>query len=165
MRPLGELTIGPSDTEKWLGPITLGPDDDTLWLEVTQLAPVENWRYSYALVSFISDEGAELGTTKIYGNLLGEVFRLGVRRPPLVRTGRVRFVARHYNLNWLSAEGAPEWNLSFQWESGASGAGAPSLGTRATLGVLADLADLGIAYAFGGAIAPGLATVKFLPKP
>ena len=165
MKPLGDLIIGPSDTEKWLGPITLGPDDDTLWLEVTQLAPVENWRYSYALVSFISDEGAELGTTKIYGNLLGEVFRLGVRRPPLVRTGSIRFVARHYNLNWLQAEGAPEWNLSFQWESGSSGSGAPALGTRATLGVLADLIDIGVSYAFGGASAAGLATVKLLPKP
>ena len=38
MKPLGELTIGASDTEKWLGPITLEPDDDTVWLEVTQLS-------------------------------------------------------------------------------------------------------------------------------
>ena len=160
MRPLGDLVIGPSDYEKWLGPITLEPEDDTLWLEVTQRSPVENWKYSYALVSFISDEGAELGTTKIYGNLRGEVFRLGVRRPPLVRTGSIRFVSRHYNLNWLNAKGAPNWELSFEWESGASGVGAPSLGTRATLGVLSDLAGAGVSYAISG----NFATIKLLPK-
>lgn len=161
MQPLGSLTVGPSDTEMWLGPITMGNEDDSLWLEITQTSPTESWRYSYALVSFISSEGAELGTTKIYGNLRGEVFRLGVRRAPLERTGSIRFVARHYNLNWLKAEGAPLWNLSFQWESGQSGSAAPSFGTRATLGVLADLIDIGVTYAIGGS---GFATVKLLPK-
>ena len=163
MKPLGDLVIGPTDHELWLGPITLEEGDDSLWLDVVQTAPTENWRYSYALVSFITDEGAELGTTKIYGNLLGEVFRLGIRRPPSVRTGRIRFVSRPYNLNWLSAKGAPEWNLSFRWESGASGAGAPALGTRATLGVLADLVGAGVAYAFGSGATAGFATVKLLP--
>ena len=148
--------MGPSDTEEYLGPITLGPDDDTIWLRVTQTSPVENWRYSFALVSFITDDGAELGTTKVYGNLLGEIFVIGVRRPPLVRTGRIRFVCRHYNLAWLRTEGAPTWNLSFQWESGSSGAGAPSFGTRATLGSLADFADTGVTYA----IDSGFARIK-----
>ena len=161
MQPLGDLTIGPSDTEMYLGPITLGEEDDSVWLEITQTSPIENWRYSYALVSFVSTEGAELGTTKIFGNQLGEVFRIGVRRAPLVRTGSIRFVTRHYNLNWLRAEGAPQWELSFQWESGQSGSAAPSFGTRATLGVLADLVDLGVTYAIGGS---GFATVKLLPK-
>lgn len=161
MKPLGTLTIGPSDTEKWLGPVTIGPDDDTIWLDVTQTSPVENWKYSYALVSFVTDAGAELGTTKIYGNLGGEVFRLGVRRPPSERTGRIRFVARHYNLNWLNAKGAPKWNLSFDWESGESGAGAaPLFGTRATLGVLADLADLAVSFA----IKNGIATIALATK-
>ena len=160
MQSLGDLVIGPSDHELWLGPITLGEGDDSLWLEVTQTAPVENWRYSYALVSFITDEGAELGTTKIYGNLFGEVFRLGIRRPPVVRTGRLRFISRPYNLSWLSAKGAPQWELSFAWESGQSGAGAPVFGTRATLGVLADLAESAVKYA----IDQGFARILLTPR-
>ena len=165
MKPLGDLVIGPTDHELWLGPITLGDGDDSIWLEVTQTSPVENWRYSYALVSFITDEGAELGTTKIYGNLLGEVFRLGIRRPPVVRTGRIRFISRPYNLGWLSAKGAPAWQLSFAWESGSSGSGAPALGTRATLGVLADLISAGVSYAINTTGTAAFATVKLLPKP
>ena len=153
--------MGPSDTEESLGPITLGPDDDTVWLRVTQTSPVENWRYSFALVSFISDEGAELGTTKVYGNLLGEVFAIGVRRPPRERTGRIRFVCRHYNLAWLRTEGAPTWDLSFQWESGSSGSGAPALGTRATLGVLGDLARAGVSYV----VRDGVARILLSPVP
>ena len=159
MRDLGSISMGPSDTEESLGPITLEPDDDTIWLRVTQTSPVENWRYSFALVSFVTDDGAELGTTKVYGNLLGEIFAIGVRRPPVVRTGRIRFVCRHYNLAWLRTEGAPSWDLSFQWESGSSGAGAPALGTRATLGVLGDLASAGVSYAINN----GLATIRLTP--
>ena len=160
MQSLGDLVIGPTDHELWLGPITLGEGDDSLWLEVTQTSPTENWRYSYALVSFITDEGAELGTTKIYGNLHGEVFRLGIKRPPVVRTGRIRFVSRPYNLAWLSVQGAPTWHLSFAWESGQSGVGAPSLGTRATLGVLADLAETAVKYA----IDQGFARILLTPR-
>ena len=147
MQPLGDLVIGPTDHELWLGPITLGDGDDSLWLDVVQTAPTQNWRYSYALVSFVTDEGAELGTTKIYGNLLGEVFRLGIRRPPVVRTGRIRFVSRPYNLRWLAAQGAPQWELSFAWESGQSGSGAPALGTRATLSTLARVTGQALTWA------------------
>ncbi len=158
MQSLGTVTVGPSDLYRDLGPISLGADDDTIWLQVKQIQPTENWKYSYGIVSFITTEGAELGTTKVYGNQLGEVFRLGVRRAPLVRSGIIRFKPRAYNLAWVSAKGAPEWILDVEWESGLSGSGSPVFGTRATLGVLSDLVNAGVTYAISG----GFATIKLL---
>ena len=163
MKPLGSLVVGPNDTELWLDGITLDADDDLLWLRVTQTSPVESWKYSFGLASFISDDGAELGTTKIFGNLYGEVFAIGVGRPPSVRTGRLRFVARHYNLRWVSTEGAPTWNLDFEYETGSSGSGLPSFGTRATLGVLADLVDAGVTYVIREGFARLALTALALP--
>ena len=127
LEPLGSISVGPNDMEVFLGPIELAADADTLWLRVQQTSPAENWKYSYGLASFVSDDGATLGTTKIYGNLGGEIFALGVRRPPSIRTGRIRFVPRHYNLRWISTEGAPKWNLSFQYESGNISSGEVSV--------------------------------------
>lgn len=161
MQPLGTITVGPSDLFKDLGPFSIGPDDDTIWLDITQLQPTENWRYSYGLVSFITAEGAELGTTKVYGNQLGEVYKLGVGRAPLDRSGIIRFRPRSYNLSWIDAEGAPQWELEFKWESGESGSGSPVFGTRATLGSLADLAAFGVTYAINS----GIARVSLTRKP
>ena len=160
MQPLGDVTVGPTDLFKDLGPLSLGADDDTIWLRVTQTSPVENWRYSYGLISFITDDGAELGTTKVYGNLLGEIFPIGVRRPPSFRTGILRFRPRAYNLSWLDAKNAPEWSLAIEYETGSSGSGTPVFGTRATLGVFADLARAGVSYAISAAGA----TIRLLPK-
>ena len=162
MKPLGQITFTASDTDQYLGPITLGEGDDTIWLDVTQVSPTENWRYAFCLVSFVTDEGAELGTTRVYGNQSGEVFRLGVRRPPLLRTGRIRVFARHYNLAWLNAKNAPDWVLSFQWEAGKTSSTPADPGLTATLGVLADLVGAGVSYAINPA---GFATIKLLPKP
>ena len=150
---LGSITITASDLHQDLGPISIGPDDDTLWLRVTQTSPTGNWRYSFGIVSFITSEGAELGSTKVYGNQLGEVFALSVRRPPLDGSGIVRFIPRHYNLQWVSAQGAPNWGLAFEWDSGQSGNGSPVFGTRATLGSLADIGDTGVSYAINNGFA------------
>lgn len=160
MQHLGDITVGPADLEKDLGPLSLGPDDDTIWLRVTQTSPIENWRYSYGLISFLTDDGAELGTVKIYGNLLGEIFPIGVRRPPSLRTGILRFRPRAYNLAWLDAKNAPNWSLSIEYETGTSGSGAPVFGTRATLGVLGDLVGAAVSYAITG----NGALIRLTPK-
>lgn len=144
---LGSLTIGPSDIYKDLGPITLPEGHDTLWLDVTQLSPTENWQYSYGLVSFLTSEGAELGTSKVYGNQDGEKFTLGIGLPPLDRTGLVRFTPRHYNLKWVSTEGAPNWVLAFKWRSGVSCSGGGGFGSVATLGVFGNFADTRVSWA------------------
>lgn len=150
---LGSVSITASDLYVDLGPVVMGIDDDTIWLHVTQTSPTENWKYSFGIASFISSEGAELGSTKVYGNQLGEVYALGVRRPPLDRTGFIRFRPRHYNLQWVALDASPNWSLDFQWESGQSGSGVLSLGTRSTLGVLADPPNADLDYTFRDKVA------------
>ena len=153
MNDLGLHTITANDYVLDLGPVTLGADDDTLWVKVRQEAPVEPWPFSYGLLYFETLDGRTLGTTKAYAHPLGEFYRLGIGRPPLERSGRLYWDSRHYNLGWVKAKDPPSWTLSFQWESGQSSVGTPSLGSRATLGVLADLADTGVSYSIREGVA------------
>ena len=160
MNDLGLHTITANDSVLDLGPVSLGPDDDTLWIKVRQESPVEPWPFSYGLLYFENLDGRTLGTTKAYGHLYGEIYRLGVGRTPVERTGRLYWDSRHYNLGWVKAKDPPTWTLSFKWESGSSSAGSPSLGTRATLGVLGDLVGAGVSYA----ITNGIATIRLSPR-
>ena len=160
MNDLGQHTIDFNTETVDLGPVTLQPEEDVLWVRVRQVSPVDPWPFSFGLLYFASADGRTLGTVKAYGHTEGELYRLGVGRPPVVRTGRLYWYSRHYNLGWVKAKDPPSWTLAFQWESGESGSGAPALGTRATLGVLGDLAGAGVSYA----ISNGLATIKLLPR-
>ena len=161
---VGGVEVGPQDQEVLVGPFLLNEGDDTLWVRVTQNStpdcPV--WNYSYGLLSWRSVQGHELGTVKVYGKCEGEVFKLGIGLPPSERYGDLIFTPRAYNRRWIAIDDPPLWRLSFEAQSGKSSAGSlpdlPALGTRATLGVLADLADIGITYA----IDAGFATIKFL---
>ena len=160
------VTVTPSTADPIvITDIDLGPEDDTLWVHVVSSTdPVQcPFPWAYALLTWVSSEGRELGTTKIHGVCDGEVFRLGVGRTPSVRTGSVHLYPRNYNLAWVNL-GHP-WTLAFKFQTGAGSEGAPALGTRATLGVLADLADSRVTYAVNSATTPGLATVKLTPKP
>ena len=163
--PIGSVSVGPQDLMVQVGHFVIEPDDDTIWVQITQTSPSNLWNYSYGLLTWRTSEGKELGTVKVYGDLDSEVFRLGVGLPPMVRDGMFEFTARAYNRQWISIAEPPQWTLSFKAKSGKAVDGPPVLGTRATLGVLADLIDIGVSYAFGGASAAGLATVKLLPKP
>ena len=129
-----EITIGPTDDYPVdVGPVFLNEDDDTIWIEVTS-APSGDcpWPWSYGLLTWITENGRELGTVKINGVCEGEVFRLGVGRPPSVRSGRLSFTPRNYNLAWVKL-GHP-WTLTFRTESGYSGGvQLPAFGTKATL--------------------------------
>lgn len=150
---LGSISVGPSDLYKDLGPITLKEEDDTIWLDVTQTSPTEDWKYSYGIVSFVSTNGAELGSAKVYGNQNGEVFRLGVRRAPSVRTGVIRFRPRAWNLQWVSAKGAPRWELSFSYETGKTTFSSGDAVSSAVAGVLADIGDAGVRWVIKAGIA------------
>ena len=141
--------------------LSLGPEDDTIWANVvTTPAPGDRcpFPWAYALLTWVTTEGRELGTAKIHGPCEGEVFRFGVGRTPSVRTGSIRLYPRSYNLAWIKL-GHP-WTLTFRFATGKSVEGAPVLGTRATLGVLADLANAGVSYAITG----NIATIKLLPR-
>ena len=139
-----DLTVYPdTNSPVDIGEFVLGAEDDTIWIKVTS-APQSGcpWPWSYGLVTWISDNGRELGTVKINGVCEGEVFRLGVGRTPSLRTGRLSFTPRSYNLAWVKL-GHP-WTLTFEAVSGstAGGGGAQTVGAVANSFV--DTADNGL---------------------
>jgi hypothetical protein len=162
MKDLGQHTIGPNTETLDVGPVTFEENEQTLWVEVKQVAPVEPWPFSFGLLYFESSDGRTLGTVKAYGHRSGETYRLGIGRPPLVRTGRLKFQSRHYNLGWVKAKNPQTWTLAFSVETGSdsSGGDVPIFGTRSTLGVFTDLAGSVINYA----ITDGVARI-LLPTP
>ena len=145
----------------FVGDFSLEEGHDTIWVRVTNIPGEDcDFPWAYALFTWVSNEGRELGTVKIHGNCESEVFRLGVGRPPVERTGKLYLYPRGYNLAWVSL-GHP-WTLEFQTVSGSEGAlpELPAFGTRATLGVLGDLINAGVSYAITG----DGATIRLLKK-
>jgi len=138
--------------------VELEEDHDTLWVRIANIPSDDSctFPYSYGLLTWVSSEGRELGTVKAFGHCESEVYKLGVGRAPLQRSGRLLFDARGYNLQWID-RGNP-WTLEFQALSGRGSEGAlpdlPALGTRATLGVLADLIGSGVSYSITGSEQP-----------
>lgn len=158
---IGELTFTPDDLTTVVGDFSLDADQDTIWIKVTSLSPPTPWPWSYGILSWQTSAGNELGSVKAYSEQLGEVFRLGVGLPPSQRSGRITFEPRSYNLAWIK-QGNP-WTLRFEAQSGNSATppSFPDFGTRATLGVLADLADIGVSYV----IREGAARILLSPIP
>ena len=114
-------TISPID----IGEVVLNEGDDTIWIKVTSLPSGGcPWPWSYGLLTWITENGRELGTVKINGVCEGEVFRLGVGLSPLLRTGRLSFTPRSYNTRWVEL-GHP-WSLTFSPQSGNSSPSIPS---------------------------------------
>ena len=156
---IAERTFTPDDLVAVIGSFSLADSDhDTIWVRITSQTPPTPWPWSYGILGWKSDNGYELGSVKAYSEQSGEVFRLGVGLPPSVRDGVLTFEPRGYNLAWVKK--GNEWTLTFDAQSGFSSnpPAFPDFGTRATLGVLADLADIGVSYAISG----GFATVKLL---
>ena len=125
-----------------IGEFVLGAQDDTIWIKVTS-APQSGcpWPWSYGLLTWISEEGRELGTVKINGVCEGEVFRLGVGRTPSLRTGRFSFTPRSYNLAWVKL-GHP-WSLTFEAVSGITSGGGGQV-PGAVINSFVDTADNGL---------------------
>lgn len=123
MVDLGSITVGPLDRKVLVGPFSLNEGDDTLWVNITQISPQQEWNYSYGLVWWESIDGRQLGTQKVYGTQLGEIFRFGVGRAPLERDGSIYFAPRAYNRRWISIENPPLWTLNFAAESGVTSGG------------------------------------------
>ena len=151
-QPLDSLTVTPDDDVCVVGSFSIGPDDDTIWIRMESESPPTPWPWSYGILGWKTDQGYELGTVKAYSDQSGQVFRLGVGLQPVERTGVITFQPRSFNLKWVR-EGNP-WTLSFKAQAGSGSDGtAPLFGTRATLGVLADLAELGVSFAIKNGIA------------
>ena len=139
-----EITVGPTDDYPVdVGVVNLAEGDDTIWIKVTS-APSGDcpWPWSYGLLTWISDNGRELGTVKINGVCEGEVFRLGVGRAPSLRTGRLSFTPRNYNLAWIQL-GHP-WTLTFEAVSGTTAGGGGSQTVGAVVNSFVDTADNGL---------------------
>jgi hypothetical protein len=123
-RLVSTITVRPNDVYPIdVMPAQMGENDDTMWIKVTSL-PTEgdcNWPWSYGLLTWKTEEGRELGTVKINGVCEGEVFKLGVGRPPLLRSGRLSFEPRSYNLKWIEL-GHP-WTLTFEYSTGITAGG------------------------------------------
>ena len=141
-----DLTVYPdTNSPVDIGEFVLGAEDDTIWIKVTS-APQSGcpWPWSYGLLTWITDNGRELGTVKINGVCEGEVFRLGVGLPPLERTGDVLFTPRSYNRAWISISDPPIWSLSFEAQSGKSGVAPSPSGIGAVVNSFVDTSDNGL---------------------
>jgi len=160
---IGELTFTPDDLTTVVGSFSIGPEDDTIWIRVTSQQPPTPWPWSYGVLGWRTEQGYELGSCKAYSDEAGQTFKLGVGLAPQLQSGQITFEPRGYNLAWIK-KGNP-WTLTFEAQSGQSNSGAfpdvPSFGTRATLGVLADLVGAGVSYAITGSDAP-FAVIRLL---
>ena len=146
---VGTVNVGPQDREVLVGSFSLKEDDDTLFLRITQTSPTTPWNYSFGLVTFRSSVGQELGTSKVYGSIYGENYRLGVGLPPLVRTGNIYFTPRAYNRGWISIADPPKWNLELEAQSGRTSGGSGDSGSDGAFGgILSDAAGALLTYAF-----------------
>jgi len=170
---IGQLTFTPEDLTTVVGSFSIGPEDDTIWIRVISEQPPTPWPWSYGILGWKTNGGYELGTCKAYSDEAGQTFKLGVGLVPQLQSGQITFEPRGYNLGWIK-KGNP-WTLTFEAQSGkeydcpdceGSLPDLPSFGTRATLGVLADLVSAGVSYAItagSGVPAPLVyATIRLL---
>ena len=157
---VGERTFTPDDEAGVIGGVSLSEEDDTIWVRITNLNAPGPWPWSYGILGWQSSQCYELGSIKCFSDSVGEVTKLGVGLRPVDRTGQLVFRPRSYNLAWIK-NGNP-WTLRFEAKVGSSSSGGdvPSFGTRATLGVLTDVAGAVIDYA----ITEGVARI-LLPTP
>ena len=122
---LGVRTVGPDDLVVVVGSFSIGETDDTIWIEVQRTNPDGPWPWSYGILSWQTNFGAEFGSTKAYTSEAGEVFRLGVGRKPRSRVGSIIYEPRSFNLAWVK-EGY-SLTLAFSATSGVA-AGVPASG-------------------------------------
>lgn len=129
---IGQISVGPQDRSITVGSFTLAEGHDSIWFRVTQSSPADVFSYAFGLLTWRSPFGKELGTEKVYGDTLGEVFRLGNGLAPLALTGDVIFTPRSYNRAWINCSDPPIWSLTFEAQSGVTipdPAPAPVFGT------------------------------------
>ena len=118
---LGSITVGPNDLSRVVGSFEIGEGDDTIWIDVQALQADSFWPWSYGILSWKTDYGYELGSTKAYTENPGEIFRLGVGRPPRSRTGVLIYEPRSFNLGWIKK--GNDLTLSFEASSGTTSGG------------------------------------------
>ena len=142
---VGSISVGPSDREVVVGSFSMEEGDDAIWFRVTQTSPIQVFRYAFGLLTWRTSFGKELGTEKVYGDTLGEVFRLGHGLAPLEKTGQVIFTPRAYNRAWIAASDPPVWTLNVEAQSGVMvSPGVPAQVFGSASNGMVDTADTGI---------------------
>ena len=131
------VSFSPTDDLVVVGAFNLAEQADTLWIRITQINPSSQNNFAYGIVSWQSDNGRELGSTKAYGTTVGEVFQLPVTKAPGSRQGSIVFMPRLYNLKWIRDNNI-NWRLSFAAASGRLNSPAANNGTNAVSGVVGD---------------------------
>ena len=151
--PTTQITVTPgTDPPVDIGEAVLGEGEDTMWVKVTSLPSGGcPWPWSYGLLTWISENGRELGTVKVNGVCEGEVFKLGVGLAPLFRTGRLSFTPRSYNLKWIEL-GHP-WTLTFSYATGNSSIALPAVVGAAISGFDPDNGVAGLDWSIEDSIA------------
>ena len=139
-----ELTVSPEEPSfHVIGDYQMGPDHDTIWIKVTSGSTGDcPWPWSYGLLTWVTNNGRELGTVKVNGTCEGEVFRLGVGRAPFLRTGSLQFKARAYNTAWVMLGNT--WPLEFEVWSGTTNSGGGGFSVGAVTNSFVDTADNGL---------------------
>ncbi len=120
---LGEISVLPDVEAYTVGPVEFGGMDDTLWVRSQAVDYDTTWPYSFGLVSYLSDEGFELGTGKVYAKGEWESYAMSVGRPPQSRTGVLHYVPRNFNLAWVQKETIPALRLRLAYQTGQTGDG------------------------------------------
>ena len=133
---LGQVTVGPSDLSVVVGSFDLDEGDDTIWVDVAQINPDDFWPWSYGILSWQTDRGKELGSAKAYTEKGGQIHRLGVGRPPRLRSGVLIYEPRSFNLSWIKKGNT--LTLNFSAASGSSSAGDGQGNVSATIASFAD---------------------------
>ena len=118
---LGSITVGPDTLSVVVGSFEIDEGDDTIWVNVEATTADSFWPWSYGILSWRTDNGYELGSCKAYTERVGEMFRLGVGRPPRQRRGSVIYEPRSFNLGWIKKGNT--LTLKFTAASGVSGGG------------------------------------------
>ena len=144
--PVGDVTLGPNSNQVVVGAFPLAEGADTCWVNVRQTSPATNNNFSYGILSWRSQDGRTLGSSKVYGRPEGEVFKLTVGLSPLQRNGVLVFEPRLYNLKWIR-DGGPTWSLSFAAHSGSESPPSGDGIVGAVLGSLTDLAGNSVCFA------------------
>ena len=141
---VGTIGVSPTDREVLVGDFSLEEGDDTIFIRVTQISPLEDWSYSFGLLTWRSSGGQELGTVKVFGSKFGENYALGIGRSPLVRTGSIYFRPRPYNRNWIAIDDPPIWVLEIEAESGKTAGAGSGQRVGAVVNSFVDPADNGL---------------------
>ena len=64
--PVGQVTVGPSDLSVIVGSFAIDQGDDSIWVDVSANIADDFWPWSYGILSWQTENGYELGSTKAY---------------------------------------------------------------------------------------------------